>query len=440
MDLTEIVKQLVFQLAVILLAAKLGGEVADRFFKVPPVLGELVAGIIIGPFALGGLHIGGLGPLFEVPHSQPGAASLVPVSPELYSLSQIAAIILLFAAGLETDIRQFLRYAGPATVVAIGGIVFPFIFGAFATVFFGFAKSFMDPTALFMGAIMTATSVGITARILSEMHKLDTPEGVTILGAAVVDDVLGILVLTIVVGIVATGTVSLGQVAIVGVKAIGFWIGMTGLGILLSGIISRVFLSFRVGGAALGLTLALAFFASGLAESFGLAMIIGAYSIGLALSPTEAAHKLQEPLAAVAQALVPIFFVVMGMLVNIPAMGAALVFGVVLSVLAIIGKVLGCGIPALGFGFNKQGAWRIGIGMLPRGEVALIIAGIGLSRGIIQADIFGVAIMMTVVTTLLATILLVPAFEKGGSGRRGASAQEMTAGAPASLKEAPPTK
>ena len=168
----------------------------------------------------------------------------------------------------------------------------------------------------------------------------------------------------------------------------------------------------------MSLAMALAFHFSGLAESFGLAMIIGAYTIGLALSHTELARSLARPVAAVYQVMVPIFFVVMGMLVDIPAIGGVLVFGIVFSVLGILGKVLGSGLPALGVGFNRTGAGRIGIGMLPRGEVALIIAGAGLARGIIGVDLFGVSIMMTLVTTLMAPIILVPLFRHGESGSR----------------------
>ena len=417
-NITELVTRLVFQLAVILVAAKIGGEVCERYLKIPPVLGELLAGVIIGPFALGGIHIPGLGALFEVSHASEGGGSVIPVSLPLWSLAQIAAVILLFAAGLETNLKQFLRYSGPASLVAVGGVVLPFALGVYGTILFGFAESFLDPKALFMGAILTATSVGITARVLSDMRRLDTPEGVTILAAAVVDDVIGILVLTIVVGISVTGVVSPSQIAIVAAKAVGFWLGLTALGILLSKYISRFFEAFRVGGAALGLALALAFFSAGLAETFGLAMIIGAYSIGLALSGTDLAHRLEEPLLAVYHALVPIFFVVMGMLVDLPAMKGALIFGIVISVFAILSKVVGCGLPALATGFNARGAWRIGIGMLPRGEIALIVAGVGLARGVIGTDLFGVSILMTIVTTVMAPIILVRAFQRGGSGRR----------------------
>ena len=147
-------------------------------------------------------------------------------------------------------------------------------------------------------------------------------------------------------------------------------------------------------------------------------MIIVAYTICLALSGTPIARRIEEQVMSVYHALVAIFFVVMGMMVDVSAMTGVLMFGSVLTILAILSKVIGCGIPALITGFNGIGSWRVGIGMLPRGEVALIIAGIGLSRGIIGPDIFGVSIMMTILTTLMAPLVLVPAFKNGASGRR----------------------
>jgi Kef-type K+ transport system membrane component KefB len=252
------------------------------------------------------------------------------------------------------------------------------------------------------------------------MNRLHLPEGVTVLGAAVVDDVLGLLILTVVIGINNTGEVSAGSIAIVALKAVGFWLGLTIIGTLLSNYISRGVTWFQTTGAVLGLSLGIAFLAAGFAELFGLAMIIGSYSIGLALSSTELRHRIEEPMSTVNQFVVPVFFVVIGMQVDIPAIiEGALLFGVVLTLFAIISKLAGAGIPALFVGFNRVGATRIALGMLPRGEVALIVAGIGLSAGVIGSEIFGVVIMMTLVTTLLAPLFLVPAFEKGGSGLRG---------------------
>jgi Kef-type K+ transport system membrane component KefB len=413
----ELVAELVVRLAVILVAAKVGAEIAGRFLKIPPVLGELVAGMAIGPFALGGLYFGSFGPVFEIPEH-----STIPVAPELYFVAQAAAVILLFQAGLETNRRQFFRYVGPATVVALGGVVVPFVLGVAATLMFGFGSTDsireLGP-ALFVGAAMTATSVGITARVLADMRRLDTPEGVTIIGAAVVDDVMGILVLAVVIGIEEKGTISAGSIGLIAIKAVGFWLGLTAVGILASQRISAAIGRFRSAGASLALGLALAFGAAGLAESFGLAMIIGAYSIGLALAETELKRRIEEPMAMVSQFLVPVFFVVIGMQVDVPAiLEGALVFGVVLSMLAIIGKVVGAGGTGLLVGFNARGSLRISIGMVPRGEVALIIAGIGLASGAIDSEIFGVVILMTIVSTIVAPVLLVPAFKSGGDGLR----------------------
>ena len=424
----HVVAELVVLLAIILVAAKVGGEIAERVFRVPAVLGELCAGIAISPFALGGLiTLPVLGTLFEVEQSGGGP---LPVAPELFFFAQIAAVILLFEAGLETDRQQFIRYARPATVVAAGGVIVPFLLGFFATVWLGFASfdSIQDLLpAMFVGAIMTATSVGITARVLSDIGKLDTPEGVTILAGAVVDDVLGIIILAIVVGIGQEGAITAGSIAIIFAKAVGFWLGLTIIGSLLANHISKIVFWFKSPGAVLGIAMALGLLAAGVAEVyFGLAMIIGSYSLGLALSGTDLKHLVARPMRQINYFVVPAFFVVIGMQVDFTAfggegsehsLGRALAFAAVLSVLAVISKLGGSGIPALFVGFNRIGSWRVALGMLPRGEVALIVAGIGLASGVIGRDVFAVAIVMTVVTTVIAPLLLVPAF-KGGSGLR----------------------
>ena len=436
---TELIIRLLVQLSVILFAAKVAGELSSRFLKVPAVLAELGVGVIIGPFALGAVAIPGFGPLFPIPLTESGVAA-IPVSSELYALAQIGSIVLLFAIGLETDLRQFLRYAGPATAVAAGGVIFPFAFGVGATVLFGFAgpDGFLSTQALFMGAILTATSVGITARVLADLNRLDNPEGVTIIAAAVVDDVLGILVLTVVVGISAAHGFSLGNLGWIAFKAIAFWLGLTVVGILVAPYIEKVVARFQAPGAGLVLMVALAFLAAGMAEIFGLAFIIGAFSIGLALSTTNLGHRVEEELSSISQVLVPVFFVVMGMLVDVRAMQNAVAFGLIVSALAIVSKALGSGVPAWFSGFNMLGSSRIGAGMIPRGEVALIIAGIGLSQGIIGQDLFGVSIIMTVITTAIAPVVLIPLFRGGGSGLRRGSTSAEEAG-PAANSPSRPT-
>ncbi len=416
-NVTEAVAHLVLQLGMILVAAKLAGELFERWLRQPSVLGELLAGVAIGPYALGGIDLPAIGALFG--HAPSGEApAAIPVSLELWSIAQIGSVILLFVAGLETDFHLFFRYGRPAIAIALGGIILPFALGDLIAVAFGLAAGPTDPVALFVGTIMTATSVGITARVLGDLGRLETPEGITILAAAVIDDVLSILVLAIVVKLGAGGQPSASDLALVGVRAIGFWLVLLAGGILLSRWISHLLFAFQSGGAMVALTLALAFLAAALAEIFGLAMIIGAYTLGLALSRTNLAQALREQMEGLYHVFVPVFFVVMGMLVDFQAMLPVLFFGLVLSLLAILGKVAGCGLPALLVGFNPRGGTRIGIGMMPRGEVALIVAGVGLGQGIVGADVFGVSIMMTFVTTVLAPILLVPIFEKGGSGVR----------------------
>ena len=424
-DITSKVLMFVAQLAVILFAAKIGGWLCEKI-HIPGVLGELGAGMLIGPFALGHVikvytHHGGWTPLFPMPGIVNGVP-MWPVGDSLWAIAIVASIVLLFGAGLHTNLKQFLNNLAPASAVAIGGVVVPFFLGAWVTVYFmESVTSWTDTPALFMGAIMVATSVGITARVLSDIHRLDTPEGVTILGGAVVDDVFGILVLAIVVGMAdaAAGGEALtaGTILATAGKAFGVWIGITALSMAFANHIERFFRSIDYAGARVGLALSMAFLCAAVAEMFGLAFIIGAYSFGLGMSRTKIAHELMEDLEQVSHFLVPIFFVAMGMLVNFQAMRAVLVFGLVVSLLGIVSKLLGCGLPAL-IWFNKRGAARIGMGMLPRGEVALIIAGVGLARGVIGMEVFGVAIMMTLVTTIIAPIGLVPLF-RGGPGKRG---------------------
>jgi Kef-type K+ transport system membrane component KefB len=416
-----------FQVALLLAAAKVLGWVCEQI-RVPGVIGELLAGAIVGPFLLGSLikvpvH-GQWVPLFP----RPTAAGQWPVNDVIWSMAQFASVVLLFVTGLHTDLKQFLRYVGPASLIALAGLVVPFGLGAGVVYLPGFAElakagpgeTVLVP-ALFVGAILAATSIGITARVLGDIGRLETPEGVTILGAAVLDDVMGIIALAVVGGIATAGAVSFGTVGVVAGKAFGFWIGLTVVIFVLARPIEWVLTRMKYGGTMLGLALALAFLGSGAAEGFGLAFIIGAYSVGLGLSQTQMAHKLMDELRPVSDFVVPVFFGALGMLVNFEVMfadGHVVMFGLVVTAAAIVGKLVGCGSAAYVGGFNLRGSYRVGLGMMPRGEVALIVAGIGLSRGLIGENVFGVSILMTLLTTVIAPILLVPAFRKGGSGRK----------------------
>ena len=415
--ITHMMMHLVLQLAVIIIVAKIGGFLFQRFLKMPSVLGELASGVLIGPYAFGGMiDLPGLGVLFA---ENAGFAA----STELYGIATLASIILLFLAGLETDLAAFLRYSVVGSVVGLGGLVSAFVLGDFIAVLWpgNGIDSFMDPPALFLGVISVATSVGITARILAEKQKMSSPEGVTILAGAVFDDVFGIVTLAIVMGMAKVsmggGEVNWGEIGIIAAKAIGFFVVVTSLGLVFARKITAAIKKFKSTEIIVAICFGLSLLLAGLAEMAGLAMIIGAYIMGLALSRTDLAHEIEQNLQGVYNILVPIFFCVMGMMVDFSVMMPVLLFGSVYSLLAIFSKVVGCGLPAYLMKFNLRGSLRIGLGMLPRGEVALIIAGIGLASGIINQGIFGVAIMMTVITTMLAPPLLVKSFD-GGSGLR----------------------
>lgn len=413
------IARLALQLGVILFAARICGKLAQKV-RIPGVLGELTAGIIIGPYLLGSLSLGvegfteGLFPLLE-------GASL-PVSTPLYAIATLGSIVLLFMSGLETDLKMFFRYSVAGTVIGIGGVIFSFAFGAGLGMVW-LDTSLMDPRCLFMGILSTATSVGITARILSERKSIDSPEGTTILAAAVIDDVLGIICLAVVMGLVgvsaagSSGEVDWVQIEIIAAKSIGIWLGFTVLGLIFAHHIAKMLKCFRPAATYSILALGLAMLLAGVFEESGLAMIVGAYVMGLSLSKTDIAFAIQRQLHGIYNFLVPVFFVVMGMLVDVRVLAdpEILMFGLTYGVLAVLAKVLGCALPALVLNFNMVGALRIGMGMIPRGEVALIIAGIGAttmmqlngeSVPVIDPELFGVAIIMTLLTTLVAPPLL----------------------------------
>ena len=454
---TEEMMFLVLQIGIIIFAAKVGGAVASML-KLPSILGELAAGIVIGPWALGG--IGFLPECFEGMFKDGlfhGAAlramaaeghTFDATSPALYGIATLASIILLFLSGLETNLKMFLRYSFVGSMVGVGGVVVSFLFGDLCAVwllpkFFAhfanlaempLAQAITQAAPLYMGIMSTATSVGITARILSEKKKMDSEEGTTIMAGAVIDDVLGLIVLAIGNGIIAAnagakevadgaaaGGMDWGKIGFVAIKAFGVWLGATAIGVLAARYIAK-FLKccFKspviIATMAFGLALVLA----GFFEMMGLAMIIGAYVMGLALSRTDLKHPIQEMLTPVYTFLVPIFFCAMGMMVDVSALCSkeVLIFGGIYTVLAVFAKVLGCMVPSMCCGFNVLGGLRIGAGMVPRGEVALIIAGIGLSAGYLTQEIFGIGILMTLVTTVVAPPALVGLFTPKAKGVR----------------------
>ena len=446
---------LVLQIGIIIFAAKLGGMLAS-LLKLPSILGELATGIVIGPWALGGIGFGsGLfaDGLFHGAALRQLAAEghmFDATSPALYGIATLASIILLFLSGLETNLKMFLRYSFVGSMVGVGGVVVSFLFGDLCAVYLlphfftnvewidalakmPLAQAMTQPGPLYMGIMSTATSVGITARILSERKKMDSEEGVTIMAGAVIDDVLGLIVLAIGNGIIAA-TMAHGQAAegakegmdwgaigFVALKAFGVWLGATAIGVLAARYIAKALkVCFKSPVVIATMAFGLALILAGFFEFMGLAMIIGAYVMGLALSRTDLKHPITEMLTPVYTFLVPIFFCAMGMMVDVSALCSApvLAFGAIYTVLAVAAKVLGCMIPSMACGFNVLGGLRIGAGMVPRGEVALIIAGIGLSAGYLTQEIFGIGILMTLVTTVVAPPALVGLFASDRKGVR----------------------
>lgn len=429
--MAEEVATLAIQLGAIIVLARLFGALAARL-HVPAVMGELLAGMAFGPFALGGVALPGFPDgLFPVSTAVPG----IPIDGRIYAVATLGSIALLFQSGLETDVRTFFKYSVAGTVVGIGGIVFSFMCGA-AVGHWALGWAFMDPRTLFLGILCTATSVGISARILSEHHAMGSPEGVTIMAAAVIDDVLGIVCLAIVVGIAGVelrgGGMAWGSIAAMAARSFSLWLGVTAIGLVFSRTIADFLKLFKGPSAFPVLSFGLALLLAGLFERAGLAMIVGAFVMGLSLSRTDVAFRIRNVLQPIGALLVPVFFVAMGMLVDVRVLRDPSVLGVglVFSLMAILGKVVGCAVPSLAMGFTPIGALRVGVGMVPRCEVVLIIAGIAATTlmkdpsggatpvPIFDSRLFGIAVIMPLVTALAAPPLLGAALRVKAKGVR----------------------
>ena len=410
---------ILLQVGIIIFAAQIAGRVF-RKIKIPPVLGELLVGVLLGPCLLGSLPLPfpGFG---NGVFPQNAMGGVLPVSQELYFLATLGSVVLMFMSGLETDLKMFLKYSLGGTFIGIGGVIFSFVLGDLLGMVLLHAQ-YSDPRCLFLGILCTATSVGITARILSEQHSMETPEGSSIMAAAVIDDVLGIICLAVVLGIIGgigeeATNVNWTNILFISGKSVLLWLGFTLLCIFGAHKFAKMLKLFNDASIIAILGIGTAMFLGGVFEHCGLAMIIGAYCAGLGLCRTDIAYAIQERLRGLYTFLVPIFFVVMGMLVDVRVLAdrQILIFGLLYGLLAIIAKVVGCMLPSLFMNFNFIGALRIGIGMIPRGEVALIIAGIGATTmmrindqnvPIVDSRLLGVTIIMTLLTTVVAPPLL----------------------------------
>jgi Kef-type K+ transport system membrane component KefB len=420
-------------LVIIYLSSKLGSEVAKRL-DFPPVLGELVAGVIVGVSALhlivfpeGGLTANDsivMQALSLINTLTPEAVTdIFSSQSEVISvLAELGVIVLLFEIGLESDLRQLKEVGIQATVVACVGVVVPFVAGTA-----GLMTIFGVPAipAIFAGAALTATSIGITSKVLSELNQLKSKEGQIIVGAAVIDDVLGIVVLAVVASLAKTGEIDTGNVIYLIVSSTVFLFGS----IFLGGVFNKFFVktveTLKTRGNIVIPAFIFAFFMAFLGNAIHLEAILGAFAAGLVLDESDARNELDELVKPIADLLVPIFFVTVGARADlgvlnpaVPENRAGLLIAVFLVAVAIVGKlVTGWAV------FGQPGINRlaIGVGMIPRGEVGLVFAGIGSASGVLSKPLEVSIIIMVILTTFLA-----PPFLRVAFGQQESSTSEST--------------
>jgi Kef-type K+ transport system membrane component KefB len=372
------VERFLLLLAVILVAAKTLGELAERIGQ-PAVVGELIAGVLLGPSVIGFVD---------------------PTLPALHLIAEIGVVVLLFEIGLETDLKRLLSVGGAAFTVAIVGVTLPFVLGYFVARGLGLALL----PSIVAGAALTATSVGITARVFSDLGQLKSTEGQIVLGAAVIDDVIGLIILAVVSDLVAgVAPSATGVMRATGI-AFGFLAAVLVLGRL---IVPPVFSLLARSGkenTLASMALALAFLLAVLASQLGSALIVGAFAAGLALAPTEQAHIIERGIVRLANVFVPIFFVAVGAAVDVRTFGssAVVIVGLALTAVAILGKFAAGYAPV----WVRARKTLIGVGMVPRGEVGLIFAQTGLTAGVLDAGEYSALMLMVLVTTFIAPPIL----------------------------------
>jgi Kef-type K+ transport system membrane component KefB len=363
------------QLLVIFIWAKIFGEIFEQL-SLPAVLGEILAGVVMGPYA----------------------ASFVTPTATIESIAGLGAIFLLFSVGLETHPKELINVGRRSMGVAIGGVLVPFALG-FGYMMFVLGK---PAEATFVATAMVATSVGITARVLGDMQVLRTRAARIILAAAVFDDILGMVLLAVVAGLAAVGGVNWMQLGVLAIESFAFALFMIFVA-------PRVIRRMRVGlermsthNAPLILALGICLALSVAAEKIGMAAIIGAFFAGIAFAEYSPEWNLHSRVSALTEFLAPVFFFVMGAKLNLGVLGnrSVIIMATVVSILAIVSKVVGCGLPTIKEGWRT--ALKVGVGMMPRGEVGLIVALVGLNSGIITENSYAVVMIMTAVTTVLA--------------------------------------
>jgi Kef-type K+ transport system membrane component KefB len=378
-------------LAILLFAAKLMAELFHRI-KLPIVLGELLAGIIVGPFALGAL------PLVD-------GEPLVVLDETVRHIGEIAAVVILFIAGLEITPREFLRGGAAAFTVGSIGVVVPFFVGYYTFAAFGVEalQSILIATAL------TATSIAISIQVLTELGKMQSKEARLILGAAIVDDILAIAVLSVVVSMVQTGNTepAIFDIILLIMQVLGTFAAILIISVLIIPRILHTERLWKSKGSLEGIVTAAFFAAAGIAAFLGLSPIVGAFAIGMAVASTRIISQVHEYVEKLQIIFAPLFFAIIGAQVDLRGVNLDILFlaGIVIAI-AVVTKLVGCGLPSFLFLRDKARSMRVGIGMISRGEVGLIVAGVGVSSGALTNDIYTAVIIMVAATTIITPLWL----------------------------------
>jgi len=387
----------IISLGILLFAAKLMAELFHRI-KLPIVLGELLAGIIVGPFALGGLYL-------------VDGEPLVNLNETVRHVGEIAAIVILFIAGLHITPREFLRGGVAAFTVGSLGVIVPFFVGYY--VFTAFGVEALQATLI--ATALTATSIAISIQVLTELGRMHAPEARLILGAAIVDDILAIAVLSVVTTMVQTGnlTPDIIDITFLILKILGIFAALLVATIFIIPRVLHVEKLWKSKGSVEGITTASFFAAAGIAAAVGLSPIVGAFAVGMAVASTRVIKQMGDYVSKLEIIFAPLFFAIIGAQVDLRGININVLYlaGIIVAV-AIVTKLAGCGLPAMIFLKNKGKAMKVGIGMISRGEVGLIVAGVGVSSGVLTNDIYTTVIIMVALTTIITPIWLKVAYRK----------------------------
>jgi Kef-type K+ transport system membrane component KefB len=387
----------IISLSILLFSAKIFAEIFQRI-KLPVVLGELLAGIMVGPYALGGL------PLFD-------GGPLVVLDETVKHIGELSAIVILFVAGLEITPREFLRGGVASFTVGALGVIVPFFVGFAVFSIYGLSAF----ETLLIATALTATSIAISIQVLTELGKMQSKEARLILGAAIVDDILAIAVLSVVVTMVQSGNITpdIMEITFLILKILGLFAVLLIVAIFLVPRILHREKLWRSKGSIEGITTAIFFGTAGIAAYVGLSPIVGAFAVGMAIASTKLIKQVEEYVHKLQFIFAPLFFAIIGAQVDLRGVNLnVLVIAGIIVAIAISTKLLGCGLPSWIFLKDRKNSMRVGVGMISRGEVGLIVAGVGVTTGAVSTDIYTAIIIMVALTTIITPIWLKRIYQK----------------------------